>query len=70
MVPEVSPRLAQVLTLARMAVLLRAPYTSRGKLKLRNGVLIGFMSTYWVINAGNSAVTAEQVVISTSYYGH
>lgn len=42
MVPEVSLKLAQVPALAHVAVLLRAPYTSRGKLKLRDGVLIGF----------------------------
>lgn len=45
MVPEVSLRLAQVPALARVTVILRASYTSRGKLKLRDGVLIGFMST-------------------------
>lgn len=44
MVPEVSLRLAQVLALAHMAVLLGAPYVSLGKLKLNNGLFIGFMS--------------------------
>lgn len=67
MVPEVSPRLAQVLTLARVAVLLGA---EPRKAEVKEWRIDRIYEYYWVINAGNSAVTAEQVVISTSYYGH
>lgn len=69
MVPEVSPRLAQVLTLARVAVLLGALHEPR-KAEVKEWRIDRIYEYYWVINAGNSAVTAEQVVISTSYYGH